>query len=243
MGTSACGGPVKTREGKGKAQLRRPAASRPRRDYSGPPPPSAQKLKSRRAGCLRCPIIGASREKHRSSSPREGKAGFSALTRFRAITPNKWKPTGASTCRFARAPYLRGRPETEPKRNASVAIRQGAGNCPGPYRVLCRHTIVHRRVFMHRHVIDHHRVTMHRHDIAHRRVAVYKRFGTSASSHIGTSPAPPSGYTPMVPIRSSSDAVSIHQTPELSCVNVSSTWRSAASASRVTSRKIWPPCL
>ena len=66
---------------------------------------------------------------------------------------------------------------------------------------------------------------------------------TGASSHIGTSPAPPSGYTPMVPIRSSSDAVSIHQTPELSCVNVSSTWRSAASASRVTSRKIWPPCL
>ena len=102
LGTSSCGGRVEAREGKGKAQLRRPAASRPRRDYSGPPSPSAQKLKSRRAGRLRCPIIGASREKHPPPSPREGKPGFSALTRFRAITPNKWKPTGASTCEFAR---------------------------------------------------------------------------------------------------------------------------------------------
>lgn len=89
MGTSSCGGRVEAREGKGKAQLRRPAASRPRRDYSGPPPLSAQKLKSRWTGCLRCPIIGASREKHPPPSPREGKAGFSALTRLRAITPKR----------------------------------------------------------------------------------------------------------------------------------------------------------
>ena len=238
MGTSSCGGRVEAREGKGKAQLRRPAASRPRRDYSGPPPPSAQKLKSRRAGCLRCPIIGASREKHPPPFPREGKAGFSALTRFRAITPNKRKPTGAPTCGFARAPYLRGRPETEPKRNASAAIRQGAGNCPGPYRVYVG-ILSGASAFP---CID----TL-------QLIATLPCIGmisrgdalpcTSASSHIGTSPAPPSGYTPMVPIRSSSDAVSIHQTPELSCVNVSSTWCSAASASRVTSRKIWPPCL
>lgn len=94
MGTSSCGDRVEAREGKGKAQLRRPVASRPRRDYSGPPPPSVQKLKSRWTGCLRCPIIGASREKHPPPSPREGKPGSSALTRCRAITPSKRKPTG-----------------------------------------------------------------------------------------------------------------------------------------------------
>ena len=94
MGTSSCDDRVEAREGKGKAQLRQPAASRPRRDYSGPPSPSAQKLKSRRAGCLRRPIIGASREKHPPPSPREGKPGFSALTRCHAITPSKRKPAG-----------------------------------------------------------------------------------------------------------------------------------------------------
>ena len=116
MGTSSCGGRVEAREGKGKAQLRRPAASRPRRDYSGPPPSSAQKLKSRWAGCLRCPIIGASREKHPPPSPREGKADFSALTRCRAITPKKginWAPT----CGFARPPL----PERAARNRAEAA--------------------------------------------------------------------------------------------------------------------------
>lgn len=225
MGTSSCDGRVEAREGKGKARLRRPAASRPRRDYSGPPPPSAQKLKSRWAGCLRCPIIGVSREKHPPPSPRKGKADFSALIRCRAITPKKGNQLG-SHLRIRSLPYPRGRPETEPKLHASVAIRQGAGNCPAPiaFYVGILSSVV---AFP---CID----TL-------QFVVAFPR--TGASSHIGTSPAPPSGYTPMVPIRSSSDAVSIHQTPELSCVNVSSTWRSAASASRVTSRKIWPPCL
>ena len=220
MGTSSCGGRVEAREGKGKAQLRRPVASRPRRDYSGPPPPSAQKLKSRWAGCLRCPIIGASREKHPPPSPREGKADFSALTRCRAITPKNGNQLG-SHLRIRSLPYPRGRPETEPKLHASVAIRQGAGNCPAPiaFYVGILSSVVASPCIGTLWLI-----------------VAFPR--TGASSHIGTSPAPPSGYTPMVPIRSSSDAVSIHQTPELSCVNVSSTWRSAASASRVTSRKI-----
>lgn len=132
MGTSSCGGPVKTREGKGKAQLRRPAASRPRRDYSGPPSPSAQKLKSRWARCLRCPIIGASREKHPPPSLREGKADFSALTRFRAITPNKWKPTGASTCRFARAPTREGGPKPSQSGMLRSQYGKGPGIAPAP---------------------------------------------------------------------------------------------------------------
>lgn len=237
MGTSSCGGRVEAREGKGKAQLRRPAASRPRRNYSGPPPPSAQKLKSRWAGCLRCAIIGASREKHPPPSPREGQADFSALTRCRAITPKNGNQLG-SHLRIRSRPYPRGRPETEPKLHASVAIRQGAGNCPGPYRVLCG-MLSSVSAFP---CIDTLQFVVAPPCIGTLWLIVaFPR--TGASSHIGTSPAPPSGYTPMVPIRSSSDAVSIHQTPELSCVNVSSTRRSAASASRVTSRKIWPPCL
>ena len=225
MGTSSCGGRVEAREGKGKAQLRWPAASRPRRDYSGPPPPSAQKLKSRWTGCLRCPIIGASREKHPPPSPREGKADFSALTRCRAITPKKginWAPT----CGFARSPTREGGPKPSQSGMLRSQYGKGPGITPAPIAFYvgmlssisafpCIDTLQF--------------------------VVAFPR--TGASSHIGTSPAPPSGYTPMVPIRSSSDAVSIHQTPELSCVNVSSTWRSAASASRVTSRKIWPPCL
>lgn len=124
MGTSSCGGRVEAREGKGKAQLRRPVASRPRRDYSGPPPPSAQKLKSRWAGCLRCPIIGASREKHPPPSPREGKAGFSALIRCRAITPKKginW----ASTCGFARFPTREG--GSKPSRSCMLRSQYGKG--------------------------------------------------------------------------------------------------------------------
>ena len=237
MGTSSCGGRVEAREGKGKAQLRRPAASRPRRDYSGPPPPSAQKLKSRWVGCLRCPIIGASREKHPPPSPREGKADFSALIRCRAITPKNGNQLG-SHLRIRSLPYPRGRPETEPKLHASVAIRQGAGNCPAPiafYVGILSSVVAFPCIDTLQFVVALPCVG------TISRIVAFPR--TGASSHIGTSPAPPSGYTPMVPIRSSSDAVSIHQTPELSCVNVSSTWRSAASASRVTSRKIWPPCL
>ena len=225
MGTSSCGGRVEAREGKGKAQLRRPAASRPRRNYSGPPPPSARKLKSRWAGCRRCPIIGASREKHPPPSPREGKAdffGFDSIARNHAEKGNQL----GFHLRIRSPPYPRGRPETEPKRHASVAIRQGAGNCPAPI-MFSASMLSSVSAFPCVGTIS--------------RIDAFPR--TGASSHIGTSPAPPSGYTPMVPIRSSSDAVSIHQTPELSCVNVSSTWRSAASASRVTSRKIWPPCL
>ena len=148
--------------------------------------------------------------------------GFDSITRNHAKKGNQL----GSHLRIHSRPYPRGRPETEPKPHASVAIRQGAGNCPAPIAFYigilssvsafpCIDTLQF--------------------------VVAFPR--TGASSHIGTSPAPPSGYTPMVPIRSSSDAVSIHQTPELSCENVSSTWRSAASASRVTSRKIWPPCL
>ena len=213
MGTSSCSGRVEAREGKGKAQLRRPAASRPRRDYSGPPPPSAQKLKSRRAGCLRCPIIGASREKHPPPSPREGQADFSALTRCRAITPKNGNQLG-SHLRIRSRPYPRGRPE--PSQSGMLRPRYGKGPGITPAPIMFSASMLS---------------------------SIVAFPCTGASSHIGTSPAPPSGYTPMVPIRSSSDAVSIHQTPELSCVNVSSTWRSAASASRVTSRKIWPPCL
>ena len=135
MDTSSCGGRVEAREGKGKAQLRRPVASRPRRDYSGPPPSSAQKLKSRWVGCLRCPIIGASREKHPPPSPREGKADFSALTRCRAITPKNGNQLGSHLL-IRSLPYPRRRPETEPKLHASVAIRQGAGNCPALSRFM-----------------------------------------------------------------------------------------------------------
>lgn len=225
MGTSSCGGRIEAREGKGKAQLRRPVASRPRRDYSGPPPPSAQKLKSRWAGCLRCPIIGAPRKKHPPPSPREGKADFSALIRCRAITPKKginWAPT----CGFARSPTREGGPKPSQSGMLRPQYGKGPGITPAPIMFsasmlssVSAFPCIDTLQFV---------VTLPR---------------TGASSHIGTSPAPPSGYTPMVPIRSSSDAVSIHQTPELSCVNVSSTWRSAASASRVTSRKIWPPCL
>lgn len=238
MGTSSCGGRVEAREGKGKAQLRRPAASRPRRDYSGPPPPSAQKLKSRRAGRLRCPIIGASREKHPPPSPREGKAGFSALTRFRAITPNKWKPTGASTCGFTRFPTREG--GLKPSQSCMLRSQygKGPGIAPAPivfYVGMLSSVSAFPCIDTLQFVVALPCVG------ALWLIVAFPR--TGASSHIGTSPAPPSGYTPMVPIRSSSDAVSIHQTPELSCVNVSSTWRSAASASRVTSRKIWPPCL
>ena len=212
-------------------------ASRPRRDYSGPPPSSAQKLKSRWAGCLRCPIIGASREKHPPPSPREGKADFSALTRCRAITPKNGNQLG-SHLRIRSLPYPRGRPETEPKRHASAAIRQGAGNCSAPIAFYVG-ILSSVSAFP---CIDTLQFVVASPCIGTLWLIVaFPR--TGASSHIGTSPVPPSGYTPMVPIRSSSDAVSIHQTPELSCVNVSSTWRSAASASRVTSRKIWPPCL
>lgn len=225
MGTSSCGGRVEAREGKGKAQLRRPVTSRPRSDYSGPPPPSAQKLKSRWTGCLRCPIIGASREKHPPPSPREGKADFSALTRCRAITPKKginWAPT----CGFARPPTREGGPK--PSRSGMLRPRYGKGPGITPAPIMFSASMLSSvSAFPCVGTIS--------------RIVAFPR--TGASSHIGTSPAPPSGYTPMVPIRSSSDAVSIHQTPELSCVNVSSTWRSAASASRVTSRKIWPPCL
>ena len=131
MGTSSCGGRVEAREGKGKAQLRRPVASRPRRDYSGPPPPSAQKLKFRWAGCLRRPIIGASREKHPPPSPREGKTGFSALTRLRAITPKKginW----VHTCGFTRAPTREGGPK--PSQSGMLRPRYGKG--PGIARPL-----------------------------------------------------------------------------------------------------------
>lgn len=237
MGTSSCGGRVEAREGKGKAQLRRPVASRPRRDYSGPPPSSAQKLKSRWTGCLRCPIIGASREKHPTPSPREDKPGFSALTRCRAITPKNGDQLGFHL-RIRSLPYPRGRLETEPKLHASAAIRQGAGNCPAPI-MFSASMLSSVSAFP---CIDTLQFVVALPCIGTiSRIVAFPR--TGASSHIGTSPAPPSGYTPMVPIRSSSDAVSIHQTPELSCVNVSSTWRSAASASRVTSRKIWPPCL
>ena len=94
MGTSSCGGRVEAREGKGKAQLRRPVTSRPRSDYSGPPPPSAQKLKSRWTGCLRCPIIGASREKHPPPSPREGKADFFGFDSMPRNHAEKWESTG-----------------------------------------------------------------------------------------------------------------------------------------------------
>ncbi len=225
MGTSSCGGRVEAREGKGKAQLRRPVASRPRRDYSGPPPPSAQKLKFRWVGCLRRPIIGASREKHPPPSPREGQADFSALTRCRAITPKmgiNWAPT----CGFARAPTREGGPK--PSQSGMLRPRYGKGPGITPAPIMFSASMLSSVVALP--CVG-----------TISRIVAFPR--TGASSHIGTSPAPPSGYTPMVPIRSSSDAVSIHQTPELSCVNVSSTWRSAASASRVTSRKIWPPCL
>lgn len=225
MGTSSCGGRVEAREGKGKAQLRRPVASRPRRDYSGPPPSSAQKLKSRWAGCLRCPIIGAPREKHPPPSPREGKADFSALIRCRAITPKNGNQLG-SHLRIRSLSYPRGRPEPSQSGMLRSQYGKGPGIAPAPI-VFYVGMLSSVSAFP---CID-----------ALQFVVAFPR--TGASSHIGTSPAPPSGYTPMVPIRSSSDAVSIHQTPELSCVNVSSTWRSAASASRVTSRKIWPPCL
>lgn len=133
LGTSSCGGRVEAREGKGKAQLRRPVASRPRRDYSGPPPSSAQKLKSRWAGCLRCPIIGAPREKHPPPSPRKGKADFSALIRCRAITPKKginWAPT----CGFARSPTREGGPK--PSRSGMLRSQYGKG--PGIARPLSR---------------------------------------------------------------------------------------------------------
>lgn len=131
MGTSSCGGRVEAREGKGEAQLRRPAASRPRRDYSGPPPPSAQKLKSRWAGCLRCPIIGAPREKHPPPSPRKGKADFSALIRCRAITPNN-RDQLAPTCGFARFPTREG----GPKPSRSCMLRSQYGKGPGIARPL-----------------------------------------------------------------------------------------------------------
>ena len=45
---------------------------------------------------------------------------------------------------------------------------------PGPYRVLCRHTIERQRVSMHRHVTARRRVSMHRHDIARRRVSMHR---------------------------------------------------------------------
>ena len=237
MGTSSCGGRVEAREGKGKAQLRRPVASRPRRDYSGPPPPSAQKLKFRWVGCLRRPIIGASREKHPPPSPREGKADFSALTRCRAITPKKginWAPT----CGFARFPTREGGPK--PSRSGMLRPQYGKGPGITPAPIMFSASMLSSvSAFP---CIDTLQFVVALPCIGTLWLIVALP-RTGASSHIGTSPAPPSGYTPMVPIRSSSDAVSIHQTPELSCVNVSSTWRSAASASRVTSRKIWPPCL
>lgn len=237
MGTSSCGGRVEAREGKGKAQLRRPVASRPRRDYSGPPPSSAQKLKSRWAGCLRCPIIGAPREKHPPPSPRKGKADFSALIRCRAITPKNGNQLG-SHLRIHSRPTREGGPK--PSQNGMLRPRygKGPGIAPAPI-VFYVGMLSSVSAFP---CIDTLQFVVALPCIGTLWLIVaFPR--TGASSHIGTSPAPPSGYTPMVPIRSSSDAVSIHQTPELSCVNVSSTWRSAASASRVTSRKIWPPCL
>lgn len=98
--------------------------------------------------------------------------GFDSIPRNHA---EKWKSTGLPPA-DSLAPLPRGRPETEPKLHASVAIRQGTGNCPGPYRVLCRHAIERQHVSMHRHDIARRRVSMHRHAMAYRHVAVHKRF-------------------------------------------------------------------
>ena len=169
-----------------------------------------------------------------SSRRQGGLFGFDSMPRNHAEKGNQL----GSHLRIRSPPYPRGRPETEPKRHASAAIRQGAGNCPAPiafYVGILSSVSAFPCIDTLQFVVASPCIGMLWLIVALPR--------TGASSHIGTSPAPPSGYTPMVPIRSSSDAVSIHQTPELSCVNVSSTWRSAASASRVTSRKIWPPCL
>ena len=166
--------------------------------------------------------------------PRETPAAISSrrqsrLFGFDSIPRNHAEQTEtgrASTCDFARAPTREG----GPKPSQSGMLRSQYGKRPGIVPAPIAFYVGMLSSISAFPCID----TL-------QFVVTFPR--TGASSHIGTSPAPPSGYTPMVPIRSSSDAVSIHQTPELSCVNVSSTWCSAASASRVTSRKIWPPCL
>ena len=169
-----------------------------------------------------------------SSRRQGGLFGFDSIARNHAEKGINW----ASTCGFARSPTREG--GSKPSQSCMLRSRygKGPGIAPAPIAFYvgmlssisafpCIDTLQSVVALPCVGTIS--------------RIVAFPR--TGASSHIGTSPAPPSGYTPMVPIRSSSDAVSIHQTPELSCVNVSSTWRSAASASRVTSRKIWPPCL
>ena len=63
-----------------------------------------------------------------SSRRQGGLFGFDSMPRNHAEKGNQL----GSHLRIRSLPYPRGRPETEPKLHVSVAIRQGAGNCPAP---------------------------------------------------------------------------------------------------------------
>lgn len=63
-----------------------------------------------------------------SSRRQGGLFGFDSMPRNHAEKGNQL----VFHLRIRSLPYPRGRPETEPKLHASVAIRQGAGNCPAP---------------------------------------------------------------------------------------------------------------